>query len=186
VNRLKRLLLITFIESFATICVERGIYFFTNERLGFSDTDNLWLALAFGLAYVAGSFVSHRVSVRISEKSLLLATLVGQVLTHLALVFWPGAAVVFVASTLIGGLNGLKWPVVESFISAGQSPLATARTVGKFNMSWASAVPLALVAAGPMIHSWRTQFPPAFRGCLCSRIRPRTPNQPPVRYTPSY
>ena len=34
-NRLSRLLLITFVESFATVLVERGVYFYAKTRLGF-------------------------------------------------------------------------------------------------------------------------------------------------------
>ena len=41
----RRLLLVTFIENFATILLERGIYFYTHERMAFTKEQNLWLAL---------------------------------------------------------------------------------------------------------------------------------------------
>lgn len=151
---LNRLLLITFIESLATICVERGIYFFGAQRLGFSDTENLWLALAFGVAYVIGSISSHKTTLRLTEKRLLNATILAQLLVHLGLAKFQTSAGVFVGATLIGWLNGLKWPVVESYVSAGQSPAQVARAIGRFNVSWASAVPLTLAVAGKIIEVW--------------------------------
>jgi hypothetical protein len=53
----------------------------------------------------------------------------------------------------IAVLNGLKWPVVESYMAAGRSPAAVSRSVGSFNMAWSLAVPLSLAVAGPMIAS---------------------------------
>ena len=40
--------LITFVESIGTVLLERGIYFFTHERLAFTERENLLLALLFG------------------------------------------------------------------------------------------------------------------------------------------
>src|SRR4051794_37696744 len=52
-------LVLSFVESFGTILLERGIYFFTHERLHYSDTQNLALAAGFGATYGAGAWVSH-------------------------------------------------------------------------------------------------------------------------------
>ena len=46
--RIGRLLLLTLLESFATVLIERGVYFYTYNRLGFTDVENLWMALGFG------------------------------------------------------------------------------------------------------------------------------------------
>ena len=60
-NRLGRCILITFIESFATILVERGVYFFSCSKLHFSDAANLWLVLVFGMAYVLGALLGEAI-----------------------------------------------------------------------------------------------------------------------------
>lgn len=148
---LGRILLITFVESFATICVERGAYFYAEQQLGFSRSTNLWLALAFGAAYICGALTSHRLCVRFGEKRVILFAIAASLAAHLVLGLWPGPVVLFVCSTLLGAFNGLKWPVVESFISAGRTPTQAARAVGLFNISWAISIPLSLVAAGPLI-----------------------------------
>ena len=150
-RRIYRLILLTFVENFAIILIERGIYFYSKERLGFSVTANLWLALAFGTAYVLGALISNRISVRIGEKRLLQATIIGQLIGYAVLVVWPTPVPIYAVNATLGLFNGLKWPVVESYISAGFSPAQTARAVGWFNITWASAMLLSVVAAGPLI-----------------------------------
>lgn len=151
-HKLSRLLALTFIESFATICVERGVYFFTHDRLAFGDVANLLLALAFGVAYAGGALLSHRLSLRWREKHLLVAIIAGQLLVHAAMAGGPTHTWVVVAgSVALGLLNGLKWPIIESYISAGQNPLAVAGAIGRFNVSWAAAVPLSLLVVGPLV-----------------------------------
>ena len=153
-SSIRRLLLLTFLESFATILVERAAYFFAHHSLGFSDRANLWLALAFGAVYAAAAVASHAVAVRLGERRLLMFTLCGQLVVHAALALWAGPAALFGGMILLGGLNGLKWPVIESYVSAGRAPADTVRAVGRFNISWSGAVPLALAAAGPIIGYW--------------------------------
>lgn len=157
-NRLALLLVITFIESFATICVERAVYFLTNSNLHFSDALNLWLALTFGVAYLVGALVSHPMAKRFGEKQVLLASIWAQLITHAAFaIFWKQPSFIFSGSVVIGFLNGLKWPVIESYVSAGLAPRSTARVIGWFNMSWAGSVPLMLLVGGPII-AWKPEF----------------------------
>ena len=154
VTRIGRLLWITFIESFATILVERGVYFYTRGVLGYSDADNLWIALGLGLAYIVGASASHSLALRLGERRLALLSVAGQLLAHLVLLASPRGAVLVAGVVAVGLFNGLKWPVIESYVAAGRSPLHVSRAIGRFNMAWSSAVPLSLAAAGPII-AWR-------------------------------
>jgi len=150
-----RLVLITLLESFATICSERGIYFYAHDILDFSNASNLWMALAFGIIYVTGALSSHGLSRRFGEKKLLSAAIAGQVLMHSFLAAWSSQPAFLVAAfAALGLLNGLKWPLIESFVTAGSTPRQAAKAVGRFNVSWAIVVPLAIAAAGPMIGFW--------------------------------
>ena len=72
-------------------------------------------------------------------------------MVNAALSTWATACTVLVGQVIIGILLGLKWPVVESYICAGRDPKATARAVGLFNVAWATAIPLTLLTAGPII-----------------------------------
>ena len=164
---LKRLLLVTFIESLGVILVERGIYFYTHEHLSFDDTMNLAVALGLGLAYVVGALASSPVSARLGEKRLIQWAIVGQFLCHAAPVVVPSSAMVFVVAVGIGLFNGLKWPVVESFVAAGRTQKASAHVIGVFNIAWSTSVPLALFVAGPLLtlpmsDLWLDQGAPLF------------------------
>lgn len=150
-DRRHRLILITFIESFGTVMLERGLYFYTHGKLGFSEAANLWLALAFGIVYVAGAMASHPVAERFGERRALVWTIIVSALMHLSLVVWRGPVMLAVMFPLIGLINGLKWPIVESYVSAGMTPRNTLRILGRFNVSWAGAVPLAVAASGPLV-----------------------------------
>ena len=154
--RRPRLLAIAFCESFATMLIERGIYFFAHERLGFDDIENLALALGFGGAYVVGALSSHAVARRLTEKRLLLATILLQLACFAVLVFRHGSAAVAVMNACIGLVVGLKWPVIESYVSAGHTPREQIRSVGRFNVAWAGAIPPCLLVAGPLI-AWRPE-----------------------------
>lgn len=148
---LRRLLLLTFIESLATVLFERGVYFYTESRLAFSPSLNLWLAVTFGAVYVAGALASHAVSRRWGERRVARVAIAVQVAMCVAVTLWPTGPVVFAAAVVLGGCNGIKWPIIESYIGAGRSAASQATAVGRFNMAWSASVPLALVIAGPLI-----------------------------------
>lgn len=144
---------LSFVESFATILLERAIYFFSQERLGYSEAQNLALALCFGAAYTVGATRSHVLAARLGERRALASALGGLLALHASLALVPGGWWLPVAFGLIGALEGAKWPIVESYVAAGLEPEAQQRAVGHFNVSWALAVPLALAVSGPMIGS---------------------------------
>ena len=155
-QRQSRLLAIAFGESFATMLIERGVYFFSHERLGFGDLANLALALGFGTAYMVGALTSHAVARRASEKQVLVLALLAQLAAFGVLVAWHDAVAVAVLNVVIGYLVGTKWPVVESYVGAGATPTEQAQTVGRFNVAWAGAIPPCLAVAGPLI-AWRAE-----------------------------
>lgn len=150
----RRLGLLSFQESLATIFVERGIYFFTHDRLGYGDVANLWLSLGFGGLYVVGALASHHLSRRTGERRLLGLVLAGQLLLHAAMAWYRGPVWIFASASTLGLLHGLKWPLIESFVSAGQSARDTARSLGRFSLCWASAVPISLGVSGWLTQQW--------------------------------
>lgn len=149
-----RLLLLTFSESAGTILLERGAYFFTHEVLQFSQARNLWLALAFGAAYAAGAACSHAASDRVGERRLLISLMGCLLIAHGALAALPEQVpLLWAVFPAIGFVRGMQWPIVESYVAAGSSPEQVLRVLGRFNVSWALAVPLAMAASGPLIES---------------------------------
>lgn len=142
------LLWIAFLESFGTILLERGLYFYTHDLLKFSDSENLWLALSFGVFYVAGAFGSHAVSAKLGEKRLLVTSVLSLLLVHTLLTFFPNAGFLVLAFPVVGLLQGIKWPVVESYVAAGRTPKQLVASLARFNIAWALAVPPAVASSG--------------------------------------
>ncbi len=144
------LLGITFLESFATILIEKGIYFYTREFLQFSDRHNLALAFGIGVFYVAGALLSHKLTKKFTEKKVLLFVLLAQALCHIGLMTLHATLPFVLIILFLQIITGLKWPILESYVSAGRGQLNLSKTIGLFNMSWAFAVPIALWAVGPV------------------------------------
>ncbi|MDY6914403.1 MAG: hypothetical protein SVT52_08110 [Planctomycetota bacterium] len=154
-RRSVRLILFTFIENFALTLVLRSAYFYGRETLGFSDIENLLMAMAFGATMAVGALCSHRLSQRLKEKKQLVGILWCQFILYMGMFFGAGlAATLMVGLAGLGFLCGLKWPVVESYLGAGQEAPATAKAIGRFSISGATAILLAMLVAGPIIAAW--------------------------------
>jgi MFS family permease len=136
------------------VLIERGLYFITREGLHFSDELNLWLALLYGATYVGGALTSNAVSAAIGERRALAWTFIGQIAVLVLLTFHCTTASVFVGAAVLAALNGLKWPIFESYVNAGLTPEQSFKAVGRFNLAWASSVPLALSVEGRLIVLW--------------------------------
>ncbi len=158
-DRLRRLIAITFVESVVTVLLERGLYFYTDKHLDFSGVENLGIALVFGVFYCAMAMASGHACRRFGEKKLLRATIWMQILAMGVLLVHTNGYTITGVMVIWGILTGLKWPIVESYISAGRDPRAVARSVGQFNISWSAAVPIALVLVWPILKYWPADWP---------------------------
>jgi predicted MFS family arabinose efflux permease len=147
------LLAVTFLESVGTALLQRGLYFYTRERLGFGETENLLTALGYGVVYVAGALKSHALAHSLGEKRLLFATLAGLFALHVVLAAEPSTALLLAGFFAVALLQGLKWPVVESYVSAGLTPAELLPVLGRYNVSWALAMPAAVGMSGLLISS---------------------------------
>jgi MFS family permease len=151
---LKLLILITiFISSFAGTLLQRGGYFYTHQVLGFSQAQNLWLALLMGVIYIAGASVSHPLSERLGERRTLLGTLFALIGVHVTLALVSGSALLVFALALFAFLQGAMWPIFESYVSAGETPRNLGRVLSRYNICWAVSVPLSLALSGYIIAS---------------------------------
>jgi len=149
----RRLLLVAFGESFASVLLVRGLYFYTDDLLGFSRAANLGLALLFGACYVVGAFAAHPIAKRSVERRVFTTAIVTLAVLHAALAAHPVAWLIWPVFAAIGVATGMKWPVLESFLAAGGTPEQSFATIGRFNMSWSLAIPLAVAISGTIIES---------------------------------
>jgi MFS family permease len=145
------LFVLTFLESIAATLIQRGVYFYTHENLGFSESQNLWVAFGFGVVYIVGAFISHGLCQRFGERRLLLASIGGLLLFHSLLAVFP--APWLLVSSVFGTalIQGMKWPVVESYVSAGRAPKQLLPILGRYNVTWATAGFVAIGVTGLIV-----------------------------------
>ncbi|HET9957758.1 MAG TPA: MFS transporter [Polyangiaceae bacterium] len=157
-RRTATILALSFVESFSGVLLQRGLYFYTHDVLAMSDRENLALALASGVTYAGGALLSHPLATRHGERRALLAVLTLLFALHTSLAVFPTTWMIALVFPLLGAVQGAKWPLVETFVSAGHAPAALARVLGRFNATWCLAIPLAMLASGALISS---EFRPA-------------------------
>lgn len=145
------LFVLTFFESIAATLLQRGLYFYTHENLGFTQNHNLWVAFGFGATYVVGAYVSHGLSARWGERRLLLGCLLGLLAIHSALALYPAAWLLVSGVFGTAVIQGMKWPVVESYVSAGRAPKQLLPVLGRYNVTWATAGFVAIGVTGSIV-----------------------------------
>lgn len=145
------LLVVTFTESLSNVLIQRGLYFYTSSTFGFGATENLWLAFVQGATYAGGAFASHRLTERFGERRSGLAVLTLLGVFHAALALGATPFTVTLTFPLIGALQGVKWPIIESLLSGGRRPAELLRLTGRYNVTWALAVPVALALSGALL-----------------------------------
>jgi hypothetical protein len=142
-----------FVGSFGATLLQRGSYFFTHQVLGFSQAQNLWLALLVGVTYIAGASASHPLAARFGERRSLLSVQLMIVALLLVITRFSSAALLVTALACIAVLQGMMWPIFESYMSAGETPRSLGRVLARYNIGWALATAPALALAGPLIAS---------------------------------
>jgi MFS family permease len=152
VTRKRRVIGNVFFASFAATLLQRGAYFFTHDILGFTQAQNLWLALLVGITYIFGATRSHKLTVRFGERRTLVSVLLLLALAH-ALLAVSGVWLLVLVIAAIAAIQGAMWPIFESYMSAGETPQNLGRALSRYNIGWALSVPASLALAGPLIAS---------------------------------
>lgn len=152
--RASRLLLITFLLTAVEIFADRGIYFFTSSALRFTDGENLALAVAKSVMGLIAAFASHGVAQRFGHRRTLLMTFGLTMAADLVLLFLPITPLVVGTALLRSTTGMLRWPIIESYVSAGLTPRQTSAALGRFNIAWAIAPATCLSLVGPVLKGW--------------------------------
>jgi len=158
-TRLASLVLITFLQNFTLLLVGEGVYFYTDHLLHFTVGQNMGLALARGVIYVLAALMSHRISSWLGERRLLLLAMLGQAGAYAMIWAMAGNVVSLVSGIVIYNVfSGMKWPVIESYFSAGRTPRESSKMIGWFNLAWSSASGVGLALSGSIIASARPEM----------------------------
>ena len=140
-----------FLFSLATILIQRGVFFYTKYELSLSDFQNLLLALATGITYIAGAQLSHRFWENVGPRRAMFILLFIQLILPVSAFVFPNAAAISAVVILYSLFNGMTWPVAESYASAGLDEKQSSKSIGIYNLCWSTAVPLAVLISGAVI-----------------------------------
>jgi MFS family permease len=146
-------LALTWLGSFGTGIGWSGVFFVAKEAFGFGERMNLLLAAAVGAGYtISAFFAGFTVGVLTAKlfrgmvRHTLLAVIAGLAVCCFLLASFPSPWVLVGLCAVYNGLCGLLWPTVEAYLSGGRTPAQLRNTTGRFNIAWATAVVVSMVA----------------------------------------
>lgn len=163
-------LLITFLGSMGTAVVTTGIAFIADQGLGYTGTQNLVLALALGAVYIPSAYFSGPAitrgikrstnsRIRITTKRVLITlmlilTLVAQ-LPLLASIYFPERTelALWIMGLVFMAATGVQWPIIHAYLSGGRTGKVMRSAIGKFNITWATALVLSFWSMAPLLES---------------------------------
>jgi len=175
---------ITFLNSLGSGLLWSGIFFVTEQSLGWGPRANFLLALGATVVYAACAFLcgaivsrlSRRISTRGVVALLMTMQLVGGAVAPI------GAIGLVFCALLASAAGAILWPIMEGYLSAGRHGHGLRHSIGAFNLVWMSATFTALLLMAPAIASGHAVtamllFVPVSGVSLL--LLPRLPRHPP-------
>lgn len=153
-------LTVVWLCSLGTAVVWQGVFFVAKEQYAFGPLLNYSLAIAGAVMYVAGALTSGR-AVRLAgnrkrgldPRAFLLGLMVFLATVCVLAGLGDAPWTLWVFMLVYAPLTGWMWPLLESFVASGRSGRRLARATGRFNIAWASAIPVQLLVMGPMLEA---------------------------------
>ncbi|MHC4827609.1 MAG: hypothetical protein ACYTEY_13715, partial [Planctomycetota bacterium] len=146
---------LTFLCSLGTGVFWHGVPFIAKHTYDFSQTRNLLLAAAMGGVYTLGAFTAGRVT-RLVERWLTPRGVLAACVTTLAVVCLGPITVdrewaLWLAAIVGTWVTAIIWPLIESYLTAGRHGAQMRSAIGWFNLTWAPAVAIPLLAMAPIL-----------------------------------
>jgi hypothetical protein len=146
---------LTFLCSLGTGVFWHGVPFIAKHTYDFSQTRNLLLAAAMGGIYTLGAFTAGHLT-RVVERWLTPRGVLAACLMVLALVCLGPIVVdqewaLWVAALMGTWVTAVVWPIIESYLTAGRHGAQMRSAIGRFNLTWAPAVAIPLLAMAPIL-----------------------------------
>ncbi len=164
---------LSWLASFGTAVAWAGIFFVTEEMLGYTKTQNLVLGALLGFTYAGAAFFALPITgviarplrpsrrdpgeadrlgpPRRSARAVLALLMVAGAGVALVPVIWRTEWSVWVFGLVYSPLTGLLWPAVEQYVSSGRRGRELNRAAGAFNLAWASALLVAMWCMVPLL-----------------------------------
>ncbi|MHC4219434.1 MAG: hypothetical protein ACYSU7_13390 [Planctomycetota bacterium] len=146
---------LTFLCSLGTGVFWHGVPFIAKHTYEFSQTRNLLLAAAMGGIYTFGAFTAGRLARTVgrwlSPRSVLASCLAILAVVCVGPVTMEGEWALWLAALVGTWVTSVIWPIIESYLTAGRHGAQMRSAIGWFNMTWAPAVAIPLLAMAPIL-----------------------------------
>lgn len=146
---------LTFVCSIGTGVVWAGIPFIARSEYSFGESTVLWLYVALGVTYVAGSlsagFGLKRFENIVSHRGVLVCVLVSAAMACVMLRFTAAAWMLWVVALAINIVTSWLWPIIESYVTAGKHGSEMRNALGVWNITWTTAVLASLLLMAPLV-----------------------------------
>ncbi len=158
-TRLGPILVLTFVASLGTGVQWSGISFIAKHEYGYGQELNFLLFIVAALAYIGAAFcagpLTRAVSRRLSPRGLLAWTFILQSLVCILPLVFEGDWALWTVACGVSVLTATYWPIIESYLTAGRYGDEMRRAMGWWNISWTSAVGVALLLMAPLLDAER-------------------------------
>ncbi len=151
------ILAVVWLCSLGTAVAWQGVFFIAREQYAFDETRRYLLAVAGGAAYVVAALLAGRAvrllmrNARVRQRGFLVGVQIGACAVSGVAGALPKEWTLWLFMTLYALLTGCMWPLLESYVSSGRSGRDLVRAVGRFNIAWATAIPVSLWAMAPTL-----------------------------------
>jgi MFS family permease len=145
-----------FLNSYASTLFITGCYDYADRHLGASESQRLWMAAAWGLAYIFISFLAGRITERFGPRASstwLCGLSVVTGLLGLLAVAMPRVWMVPLVMLPFNLTCSMVWPAVESGLTRTPANMPLSKRISLYNLSWGSAGFLAAFTHG-RIETW--------------------------------
>lgn len=134
-----------------------GIFFYLQNRFGWSLGQNLLLAAGQGVVYTAGSLLASRASAAFGRRRCLVVCfgcMAGVLMIGLTGHLTQSAPLLVIALLATNILAALNWPLLESLVSEDADPRTLSRRLGIYNIVWSGTGALIIAVNGLIIEYW--------------------------------
>jgi MFS family permease len=150
-HSLARYYSITAINSVAMTIVVATIFFWTRSAFHYSNTENLWLGMCFGLTGVPGSRYGGRLADRLGPDRLLFAVFASAAVLLITGWMAPWHYAPFILALLYGLVVNATWPALESAVFHVDSPLTTPQRLSAYNIAWSLSNTVGLLISSLLV-----------------------------------
>ncbi len=145
------LLYASFLANIGIGILNFSLVFYTKDIFHATPGEIGWMSSLWALFYFVGCFALRKPSTRLGPKRALVIASAGMALFSFFIFKSTSMMWIFIFYSLFGFTTALFWPTLEGWLSEGYEGASLNKRVGRFNLSWSSALVVSPYLAGLLV-----------------------------------